>query len=348
MGTQYSHLALEERAVIDVFRAQGASYAAIARHLGRHRSTIQRECGRGWWLAFDRYAAEFGQRYYSQARVRAGRQRRKLGEELDSPAWRRVLTGLRADWSPEQIAGRLRALDPLRGPLLQSSSYVSHETIYRAIYDQPRSPTRTALVRMLRQSRAGRRRRSRGKRRYSGLPNATPIALRPSEVDDRLVPGHWEGDLLEGARGQSAIGTLVERTSRLTLLVKLDGADSASVRRAFTQRLRRLHLCMRKSLTYDRGTEMAQHEQLTRALHLPVFFCDPYCPWQRGTNENTNGLIRQYLPKGTDLSKLTPAQLAFIESRLNNRPRRVLHFKTPQEVFDEIYAKELVAHRRRA
>lgn len=219
MGIQYSHLSAGQRAIIEVLRHHGVSHAGIARHIGRHRSTVMRECRRGWCASFSRYLCEFGRRYYTRARCSAGFQRRKLGEDLSSPAWRRVLVGLHADWSPEQIAGRLRALDPLTGPLLASPTYVSHETIYRAIYDMPRSPVRTELVKLLRQSRAGRRRRSRGKQRFTGVQNITPIASRPPEVDRRSEPGHWEGDLIKGARGQSVVGTLVERTSRYVKLV---------------------------------------------------------------------------------------------------------------------------------
>ena len=341
MGIQYSHLSGGQRAVIEVFHHYGASHAAIARHIGRHRSTVMRECRRGWCASFSRYLSEFGRRHYAHVRRSAGRQRRKLGEDLSCPAWRRVLVGLQADWSPEQIAGRLRALDPLTGPLLASPTYVSHETIYRAIFDMQRSPVRTELVKMLRQSRAGRRRRSRGKHRFTGVQNITPIASRPPEVDTRCAPGHWEGDLIEGARGQSVVGTLVERTSRYVRLVKLDNATSHSILAGFSARLRTVPRCMRKTLTYDRGTEMALHEQLCEALSMDIYFCDAYCPWQRGTNENTNGLIRQYLPKGMDLSSITQEQLSLIERKLNTRPRRILGFRTPQEVFVELRAKAL-------
>jgi transposase, IS30 family len=341
MGIQYSHLSSGQRAVIEVLRHHGASLAGIARHIGCHRSTVMRECRRGWCASFSRYLCEFGRRYYVSARRSAGRNRRKLGEDLSCPAWRRVLVGLRADWSPEQIAGRLRTLDPLTGPLLASPTYVSHETIYRAIYDMPRSPVRTELVKLLRQSRSGRRKRSRGKHRFTGLQNITPISSRPPEVDGRDEAGHWEGDLIEGARGQSVVGTLVERSSRYVKLVKLDNASSHSILAGFAARLRTVAPCMRKTLTYDRGTEMALHEQLSAALGMNVYFCDAYCPWQRGTNENTNGLIRQYLPKGTDLSTLTHKQLSLIEHKLNTRPRRILEFQTPLEVFRALRTKAL-------
>lgn len=336
MGLQYKHLSELERDKIEALRRVGASYAAIARAIGRNRSTVMRECKRGLWAEFG-YSAVFGQRHYARGRQHAGALRRKLGSDLNCAAWQRVRQGLRLHWSPQQIAGRLRALDPLRGPLLAGPDYISHETIYRAIYGLPRSVQRTELVQQLRQSRSGRRRRSRGRRRFTGLQNITPIGQRPHSVLTRLEPGHWEGDLLEGARGSSAvIATLVERSSRLVRLVKLDNASSAAMLRGVRAALRGLPATMRQTLTYDRGTEMALHEQLAQQLNISIYFCDPYCPWQRGTNENTNGLLRQYLPKGTELGQLTQRQLQAIEYLLNNRPRRILAYRTPQEVFDQL------------
>ena len=167
----------------------------------------------------------------------------------------------------------------------------------------------------------------------------TTIDQRPSEVDDRAVVGHLEGDLIKGARNASAVGTIVERTSRLTYLVKLDNAGAQTVTDAFVKRLRNVPAYMRKSMTYDRGCEMALHQQLTKRMNMPVYFCEPYSPWQRGTNENTNGLIRRYLPKGTDLSIVTQEQLTAIEHKLNNRPRKVLGFRTPLEVHNELRLK---------
>jgi IS30 family transposase len=186
---------------------------------------------------------------------------------------------------------------------------------------------------LLRKSRSGRLPRSRGKARYTAVQNAVSIAFRPPEVAARVVPGHWEGDLLKGARNASAIGTLVERTSRRIMLVKLDAMDSQSVIDGFAKRLRYIPQFLRKSLTYDRGSEMSLHQCLSRRLHLDIFFCNPYKPSQRATNENFNGLVREYLPKGTDLSKVTAEQLRFIEDKLNNRPCKILGFQTPNEVF---------------
>jgi transposase, IS30 family len=340
MGLQYSHLSDSERSKIEALSFQGYKDSEIARILRRHRCTIGRERQRGLWVAFGRYLAEFGRRHYDQARRRAGHSRRKLGSDLSSDRWQHVIQGLRCDHSPQIIAGRLRSFDPLRGSGSAHPLYVSHETMYRAIYGLPRSELKTELISHLWQSRCARRRQQRGRRRsFTGLQDITPISMRAAHVLNRLEPGHWEGDLVKGARGQSAIGTLVERTSRKVLLVQLPDCSSASLFKAFKRRLGQLPPPLLQSLTYDRGTEMAKHKQLARALDMPIFFCDPYSPWQRPTNENTNGLVRRYLPKGVDLSELTQADLCRIEQLLNDRPRRVLGYKTANEVFDALCAQ---------
>jgi IS30 family transposase len=339
MGLQYSHLSETERLLIEHGRHSGLSFAAIGRSIHRSASTVMRECKRGHWAPFGRYLALFGQRYYGAGRRHAGRLRRKLGTDLNSSTWQLVRRGLRIHWSPQQIAGRLRVLDPLRGPLQASPSYVCHETIYRAIYEMPRCPQRTEMIMQLRQSRAGRRRRSRGRQRFVGLQDFTPIALRPVHIESRQEPGHWEGDIVEGARGtRPVIATLVERSSRLVRLALLPDGTAGSLLRGLSTTLRAEAPWMRRSITYDRGTEMACHKQLAKTLGISIYICDAYHPWQRGANENTNGLLRQYLPKGMDLSQLTPADLLAIEFLLNNRPRRVLGYRTPQEVFDQLQA----------
>jgi transposase, IS30 family len=340
MGRQYSHLSETERLLIENGRRSGMGHAAIGRIIGRSRSTVMRECRRGHCDGFGRYLALFGQRQYMAARRHAGLLRRKLGADLDSSMWQLVRRGLAAHWSPQQIAGRIRALDPLFGAPHAAPQYVSHETIYRAIYGMRRSPQRTEMVMLLRQSRAGRRRRSRGKQRFVGLQDFTPIALRPAHIEQRLEPGHWEGDLVEGARGtRPVVATLVERTSRLVRLVKLPDGTAGSLLRGLSTRLGAEPPWMRRTLTYDRGSEMARHRDLAKALGIDVYICEPYRPWQRGVNENTNGLIRQYLPKGMDLSTVSAEQLLAIEYLLNNRPRRVLGYRTPQEVFDRLQAE---------
>lgn len=327
MGTHYSHLTEAQRIALDALLIQGHSQRSAARRLGISPSTVCREIKRAQAYGFDRYVALFGQRAYAAGRKHAGHQRRKLCPSGRSHLWRLVRAGLHKRFSPQQIAGRLKSMN--------HPDYVSHETIYCAIYAQPRGTLRTELIQLLRKSHAGRLPRARGSRRTT-LPNMTSIDLRPPEVAARIVPGHWEGDLIKGARNASAVGTLVERSSRYVMLVKLNGFGSTPVLEGFTKRLRRVPASLRKTLTYDQGAEMAQHETLAKRLHMDVFFCDPHSPWQRGSNENANGLIREYLPKGTDLSTITQAQLTAIETSLNNRPRAILGFATPKEVFDQL------------
>jgi IS30 family transposase len=213
---------------------------------------------------------------------------------------------------------------------------LSTETVYAGLYILPRGTLRSELLAALRQARKARRPRARGIDRRGHIPNMTSIAERPANVATRIVPGHWEGDLLKGARNTSAIGTLVERTTRLVLLARMEGTDATSARQGFTKKLRHVPAALRKTLTYDRGKEMAEHEQLAQRLTIQIFFADPHSPWQRGTNENTNGLLRQYLPKGTDLSGYTQRELNAIAHRLNTRPRKCLDFATPLEVYAQL------------
>jgi IS30 family transposase len=343
MGIKYSHLTERSRIIIEYLLEQSLCPARIARYLGVSRATVCRELRRGWHVALGRYTAAHGQFVHDRGRRNAGLARRKLGPDLSCPAWQPICTALRAGWSPQQYCGRMRLIDSLLcfSPLQTS---ICHETIYKAIFNLPKSQARHELTQLLRQSPGGRRRRRRRDRssRFTGIQNITPIEQRPAEVDLRLLPGHWEGDLVKGAKGQSCIATLVERYSRLTLLLPLRNASASELRQALVRRLRSLPPELRLSITYDRGTEMAEHLQLSAQLNTPVFFCQPYSPWQRGTNENTNGLIRQYLPKGLDLNLITDQELQTIERALNTRPRRILGFRTPQEVMDA-YCREHLA-----
>jgi transposase, IS30 family len=247
-------------------------------------------------------------------------------------------TQLTRGCSPEQIAGRLRRAYPE-----DMEKHLSTETIYPALYVLPRGFLRSELLATLRQARKARRPRARGRDRRGQIPNMTPITERPADVATRTVPGHWEGDLLKGARNGSAVGTLVERTTRLVLLARMDGTEAVSAYQGFTKKLRHVPAPLRKTLTYDRGKEMAEHERLAHRLSIQVFFADPHSPWQRGTNENTNGLLRQYLPKGTDLSRHTQRELNAIAHRLNMRPRKCLGFATPLEVYTHVRHHSSVA-----
>lgn len=322
----YRHLSAEERETLSLGLTHGYSLRTMAQLLGRAPSTLSREVARN--RSPDQlYRACAAQ---TQATIRA-QQPRRQHKLLDPWLWQYVQTHLKQGCSPEQIAGRLTHEYPHDMP-----KHCSTETIYAALYVLPRGTLRSELLATLRQARKARRPRARGRDRRGQLPNLTSIAERPADVATCTVPGHWEGDLLKGARNGSAIGTLVERTTRLVLLARMDGTDAASAYRGFTQKLRHVPASLRITLTYDRGKEMAEHERLAKRLAIQIFFADPHSPWQRGTNENTNGLLRQYLPKGTDLSGYTQRELNAIAHRLNTRPRKCLGFATPLEVYAQL------------
>jgi transposase, IS30 family len=343
MGSKYSQLTRDQRFHIQFLLARGVSQRQVALTVGVHPSTITRELLRaGSGGQHERtYFADRGQLAHDKGRVSNGLARRKLGAAFDSALADSVRQRLEQQWSPEQIAGRMRNDRKGSSPAKPS---VSPQTIYATIHAQPRGQLRAELVKLLRRSQAGRLPRPRGSVRNPNIQDAVPICERPADVHTRIVPGHWEGDLIKGARNASAVGTLVERTSRLVMLVPMPAVlTSNDVTKAFAKRLRRLPPALRKTLTYDRGTEMASHKQLAAKLKIDIFFCDPNRPNQRGTNENTNGLIRQYLPKGTDLSIVTLERLKQIEDALNNRPRKVLGFKTPNEVFSAFLAATLTS-----
>lgn len=325
MNKQYTQLTIEERAVIMIERNR-SSIRKIARLLGRSPSTISREINRSPTPS-SYHAKSANQAAYAR-RENSGR-----GKKLapGTVLWEIVSGLIKVGWSPEQIAGRLRRMNPD-----DPSKQASHETIYAALYALPRGELRKELIGSLRQGKQNRRPRSRGTDRRGQIPNMVSIHERPAEVEERQVPGHWEGDLIRGSRNQSAIGTLVERQSRYLLMARMDGADAHSALQAFTRRLRHVPRCLRKTMTYDRGKEMTLHEELAKTLKIQVYFADPYSPWQRGCNENTNGLIRQYLPKGIDLSEFSQTHLNRIAMSLNTRPRKCLDFQTPLEVYEKI------------
>jgi IS30 family transposase len=294
---------------------------------------VSRELRRDGWHPAPRYDASNA--YFGAVRRRSesrtGARKLRPGTALFGI----IASHLRAGWSPLQIAGRLRRMDPADRP-----GSVCHETIYGALYALPRGELRRELLGALRQGHQNRRPRSRGTDRRGFVTDDVRIAARPEEIAERLIPGHWEGDLIKGAANRSAVGTLVERTSRLVLLARMDGLDAETTRCAFERAFDQIPASLRKTLTYDRGTEMARHAQLTHNTGIKVYFADPYSPWQRASNENANGLIRQYLPKGTDLSPFGQDELNDIAERLNNRPRKVLDFLTPNEVFHQLVAQD--------
>ena len=301
MGTHYSHLTEADRISIHALLQAKLSGPEIARRLSFCRSTIHREINRGKLaptaLASD-YQAGVAQMRSRARRAAAGASRRKLGSDMRSPLWRTVLAGLRCHWSPEQIAGKLprmnKAATTAGQSLGDSPPAVSHETIYCAIYAMPRNTLRKELVGLLRKSHKTRLPRSRGRSRPGVVTGMTSIHLRPPEVAARIVPGHWEGDLIKGAHNRSSVGTLVERISRYVMLVKLDGNSAQDVLDGFKRRLKSVPESLRKTMTYDQGSEMTLHHKLSAELKMDIFFCDPHAPWQRGSNENANGLVREF------------------------------------------------------
>jgi IS30 family transposase len=312
-------LTSSEREQVSRGLAAKSSIRAMARELDRAPSTISREIARNGGAT--RYRATEADR---QAWRRAKRPKSCL-LALHARLRAIVARQLRADWSPVQIAAWLVSEYPD-----DATMRVSPETIYRSLYIQARGVLKKELIKHLRRHRPIRR-----SRRYStaGQPRgqiigAVSIAERPASIEDRAIPGHWEGDLLAGGKN-TYIATLVERQSRFVQLIKLDGKDSTSVVQALTRHVQRLPRGLMRSLTWDRGLEMAQHTAFSVATNVAVYFCDPQSPWQRGSNENTNGLLRQYFPKGTDLSMFTQSQLDAIALKLNTRPRKTLGFITP-------------------
>jgi len=317
-------LTLVEREEISRGIAAGRSARGIAACLGRSPSTITREIDRHGGRSCYR-AADADERAWECARRP---QTCKLAR--DRALNDLVAAKLAEDWSPEQIAGWLKVEFPT-----DQTMRVSHETIYRTLFIQTRGALKRELAAHLRRKRYIRRPKN-AKRDYRGqgqIVGAVSIRERPAEAEDRAIPGHWEGDLISGA-ANTYLATLVERHSRFVMLVPVDGKDTRSVTRALGKHIQRLPQQLRASLTWDRGTEMADHAKFTVATNVKVYFCDPQSPWQRGSNENTNGLLRQYLPKGTNLSKLTQPQLDEIATKLNTRPRETLGFKTPADTLE--------------
>jgi transposase, IS30 family len=320
-------LSLEDREEIRAGLQAGASLAAVARRIGRCPSTVSREVNRNGGRRRYRAVAADGAAYRRALRPKPC----KLAQNARLRGRVEELLGER--WSPQQIAARLRREFP-DDPGMQ----VSHETIYQSLFVQARGALRKELARCLRTGRT--RRRVRGRPDGRGrLRDMVVISERPPEVEDRAVPGHWEGDLLLGAGGQSAIVTLVERQTRYLLLARI-GTDKTSpaVCGAIARKILELPEQLTRSLTWDRGREMAGHAQFSVKTGLPVYFCDPHSPWQRGSNENTNGLLRQYFPHGTDLSLHSQDELDRVAAQLNGRPRQTLGWDTPAEKLSELIA----------
>lgn len=337
MGKIYEQLSIEERTMIQTQLEMGIKPAAIALGLSRSASTISRELRRNSWVrpkarrgpgrppVAGGYRSEVAHKRARACTVTPRVQRRlRPGTAL----WEHVMEYLKKGYSPEQISGTLTLVHP-ETPTLQ----VSHETIYTAIYAMPRGELRKEVIGWLRFGHAKRRPRARGEDRRGRIPDMVSIHDRPPEIEERLIPGHWEGDLIKGAHNRSAVGTLVERSTLFTVLSRMDNASAEAALSGFSHVLNRIEAQKRLSLTYDQGREMAAHQRLTEATGVKVYFADPHSPWQRGLNENTNGLLRQYLPKGSDLGQSTQEELDAIAWKLNTRPRKSLGFRCPAELF---------------
>ncbi len=318
-------LSLAEREEISRGIAAGHSMRSIARVVERAPSTVSREIARHGGRARYRANAD-DEKAWGSAR-RPKRCRLAINRRLR----RTVAKKLSLQWSPEQISGWLKREYPR-----VENMQISHETIYRSLFIQARGVLKKELLGHLRTRRVMRRSKYASKRNQARgrIIDAVSISERPAEIEDRAIPGHWEGDLIAGV-SHSYIATLVERQSRFTMLVKVDGKDSPTVVKALIKQVKHLPAELRKSLTWDRGLEMARHKDFSIATDVDVYFCDPRSPWQRGTNENTNRLLRQYLPKGTDLSDHSQADLNRVALRLNQRPRKTLDFMTPAEKLNE-------------
>jgi transposase, IS30 family len=322
----YTRLSLQEREELRVGLAQGVSLRSIASALGRAPSTLSREVRRNR-AETGVYRAVRAQRYAGDRRARC--RCRRLDEDARLRSW--VFERLRCYWSPQEIAEALK-----RSFAHEPAMRLSHEALYTYLYVLPRGALRRELLACLRQHHQRRRPRSRGEDRRGQITDMLSIEERPAEVADRTVPGHWEGDLLMGRANRSALGTLVERTTRSLILVPLKSKHATEVRQAYAREMKSLPRQMRLSLTYDRGKEMAEHRLFTRDTQIQVYFAHPHSPWERGTNENTNGLLRQFFPKGTDFSKLTRRQIKRVQHLMNERPRAVLDWRAPYEAFDEL------------
>ena len=325
--SRYHRLSLMEREELSRMVAAGASLRAIARALHRWPSSLSRELARHAPTRMTYRAVQA----HARAR-RCAQQSRHPRKLARCPRLRRVVvTLLLQHWSPEQIARGL----PQRYPD-DPTMRISHEAIYTYLYVLPRGALRKELLRALRHHHHVRRPRRALRLKSRPIQDSISIEERPADVADRTVPGHWEGDLLMGHGNASALGTLVERTTRFTLLVPLPTKDAASVRQAFTRELRTLPQQLRRSLTYDQGQEMAEHRLFTQATRIQVYFAHPHCPWERGTCENTNGLLRQFFPKGTRFTTFTRRDIKHVQKLFNGRPRETLAWRTPAEVFAEL------------
>jgi IS30 family transposase len=324
---KYLRLTMNEREEISLGLAQGRSRRDIAAMLGRSPATVSREILHNQYHGCEHvhYRAVKSQR---RAYRLAHKPRRQRKLETNQPLRKFVFEHLDKRWSPEQIVKRLKMLYPL-----DMTMRISSETIYSYLYVWPRGSLRKVILKCLRRGHKHRRTYGKVHRKTHAIQDFISIEERPKEVADRIIPGHWEGDIIMGRGNASALGTLVERTTRMTFLVRLKDKDASAVRIAFGRKFKHLPEGLKRSLTYDNGQEMAEHKLFTKNTRMQVYFAHPHSPWERGTNENTNDLVRQFFPKGTDFSRVSLRQINRVQNLLNDRPRKVLEFFTPHETF---------------
>ena len=324
-------LTFKEREEISRLLPLGLSYSKIGNIVGKSKSCISREVSRNG-MNRKTYRAWLANNHARKEKKKQGR-KRKLEENLELRQV--VFSWLRKRWSPEQIAERLKSEYPKREDMR-----ISPETIYTYLYIRPKQHLKRELQANLRRKRKVRKKRREKtgniEERRGKIPNMTSIDERPAEINDRVIPGHWEGDLLIGLGKQSAIGTLAERTTRFTIITPLKDTNSDTVRKAFAREMLKFPKELRQTLTYDQGREMKQHGLFTKTTKIKVYFAHPSSPWERGTSENTNGLIRQYFPKGTDFNKVSRYRIKKVQAELNDRPRKCLNFKKPIEELNKL------------
>jgi transposase, IS30 family len=325
---QYKHLTIIERENLSWYLARRWKLSDIAKAMGRDKSTISREISGSGLTKFS-YRAHTA---HAKVLERAD-QPKKQRKIFQNPLLQEYIHNhLKIGWSPEEIAGRVKLEYP-NNP----SMHISHESIYTYLYVLPRGELKRQLLSYLAKSHRKRLKRGNSHSKRGQIPNMISIEERPKEVEERIVPGHWEGDLIIGKSHKSALGTLAERTTRTVILVPLKGNyDATVVRKAFAKEVKKLPEQMKLSLTYDRGKEMAEHELFTKDTKVQVYFAHPQSPWERGTNENTNGLVRRFFPKGTDFSKIKRKEIKAVQDSLNGRPRKVLKWLTPIEVIEDL------------
>ena len=321
----YKRITAIEREEISRNLAYGNSLQGISRILNRAPSTISREVKR------NAANSNYYRAIFAQQRANCIRRKKRHKRKLDQNQQLReiVFSHLSKKWSPEQIANRLRMLYPN-----DMTMQISHESIYSYLYVLPKGELKKTLILELRKHHKARhRKKPKGHTKLGAIQNYLSIEERPADVKDRIIPGHWEGDMLIGKNNMTAIGTLVERTTRMTFLVKLNNLDANTVRKSFEAELCHIPKGLKKTLTHDRGSEMSEHRIFSRNTDITVYFAHPKSPWERGTNENTNALIRQYFPKGTDFTKISKSRLKEVQDELNDRPRETLKWFTPHEKF---------------